>query len=197
MNIIESIWNNFLNDPVGVVSSLATVLVLALAGYIYFKRGADAEAKYQAKRDAEEASASKNLYLELKGNFEVITAKKFPDYCREMIIHNDDGTTRNIRFAFVELNHDFYDSLSVIGIIHCLKPQLQQSIQNAYRKIKRRNKYLDDVVKLLLFTLDDDLKIEKKKQAEQYLGWISDIERQLERDIPVITKELKKQFENV
>ena len=87
------------------------------------------------------------------------------------------------------LNHDFYDSLVFSGKINFLKPDLQQQIQNIFNQIKTHNEYLDLTRKMTVGKQEDF-----PEDTHEFYIWMDNNEVKLLKDIPIMMKKLKDNF---
>ena len=87
------------------------------------------------------------------------------------------------------LNHDFYDSLIYSGGINFLDPALQQQVQDAFKRIKTHNKYVDTVLEI-----SDHNNSTIPVRAYRYCEWIENTEKILQKELPKILKKLQIRF---
>ncbi|ABK77579.1 hypothetical protein CENSYa_0947 [Cenarchaeum symbiosum A] len=78
-----------------------------------------------------------------------------------------------------------------------MKPQLQQSIQTVYKRIKKYNKYVNSISEIPPSYANESLKIlDIEKQNARYLVWLDSTGDKLKEDIPIIMEKLE-QFRNI
>ena len=157
-------------------ASVITVISVAVSPIWYFWT------RYQDKKD-EQDRASRNLYGELKDALEGLDDAKYPDDA--VTITYDE---KSIFFMNINMNHDIYDSLVSSGKINFLAYDIQQGIQDIFRRIKRHNYY----VTLIMELADKENRINKKDL--KYCISMEPIERKLSRDIPDMMKKLENDF---
>lgn len=66
------------------------------------------------------------------------------------------------------LNHDFYDSLISSGKINFLEPDLQQPMQNTFKRIKMHSEFLAITKRMRDLQTDGSV----PKPAYQYYEWM-------------------------
>ena len=143
--------------------------------------------KKRQDREDEKKYISRNLHAELKDALDCLDYEKYKECnCR---IEFDENTatgknkTKVISFINRNFNHDIYDSLIGSGKINFLDCELQQKIQDIFKRIKEHNYYLKYTNKL------DDATDAK---YIPFFKWMEDSENELLRTIPDILKRLTK-----
>ena len=172
----DYIWEE---EYLGKWASVITIISIGIAPAWYFWT------KYQNEKD-KRTQASKNLHTELIDTLESLDRVKYFDDADSF--HTDDN--REIFYMNRNFNHDFYDSLIFSGKINFLRPELQQQVQNIFNQIKTHNDYLDLCKKIQ----DTESTQEIPKKAYRYYEWMDENEVKLEKDIPIMLKKLKKDF---
>lgn len=159
-------------------ASVATILTVAVSAIKYFRN-----------KKAEESRASENLYLELRDVLDGLNVDKFPENFCEAGIDDYTGKKKKVCFMARTLNHDFYDSLIYSGGINFLDPALQQQVQDAFKRIKTHNKYVDTVLEI-----SDHNNSTIPVRAYRYCEWIENTEKILQKELPKILKKLQIRF---
>jgi hypothetical protein len=160
------------------LSSLGSVLTLGIAPAIYFWKK-DKDKKFERQQ------ASSGLYLELK---DTVNSLKYEGHENEFynvdikIPIKEKGEfieEKEITAYFMnrDLNHDFYDSLVFSGKITFLELNLQQQIQDTFKRIKKHNEYL--LITKQMGEEDETNPIPKKSFA--YYNLLDKDERQLKK----------------
>ncbi len=174
--------NDFLNKWASVVTILSLIVIPAA----YFSK-LDKKEKEQKQQIINERNlASRNLYGELHDALIAIDGKKYPKDLLDVKINDEIIMTYTNRF----LNHDMYDSLIFSGKISFLRYELQQKIQDIYKKIKHHNYYLRYIAELH----DLDITTTIPKNAVRYYELLDKDEKYLLKEIPFIIKKLKDEF---
>ena len=159
--------------------NVATLLPLVLAPLAYFVK------KFLEKR-SHNRRVSRNLYEELQDGLRALTARK-PTYRH----YNN----QKYEFVAAYLNHDIYDSLINSGEINFLDHELQQEVQNVFKKIKEHNRFLDRLILL-------EESIEKSDSGheslipiiEKYCSLLIKFESDIKKTVPIIADGLKSRF---
>lgn len=117
-----------------IIASLVTIFSLPSGIIFYFLK------QYYEYRNLKNNSST-NLYRELDDTQKALTFKSHPDDFKDILVNGE------IKYRYVRrlLNHDFYDSLIFSGKINYLEPSLQQTIQNAFQRIKDHNIYIKKI----------------------------------------------------
>jgi len=129
---------------------------------------------------------SQSLHDELKNGLEALdgTSK------RQVMKIQIKGLNKYYTLTF--MNYDMYDSLINSGQIQALNHELQQEIQDIFRRIKGHKKYLEET-----FHLRNVASINKTNVDDitnGYYSAIADYETELEDLIPKAMKKLEKNF---
>ena len=166
------------NNMLGSMAAVATIITVLVSAYKHFKD------KYNEKM-----RASQNLYFELGDTLRSLDYDKSPeDFGHVDVVGRPEMKT--LYFMSKSLNHDFYDSLIFSGRINFLDPDLQQPIQNIFKRIKMHNEFLAITKRMRDQHADDSV----PKQAYQYYEWMNEHEVYLNRDIPDMMKKLQQHF---
>lgn len=155
----------------------AGVLIIAPLTYVIKRRWTN---------NTERKDISKSLYEELKNGMEALdgTAK------RQVMEIKIKDVKRYYTLTF--MNYDMYDSLIFSGKIQILNHDLQQKIQDIFRRIKGHQEYLKYTARLR-----DNAKLQNINMDETttpYYELIANYESELEDLIPKVMKELEKNF---
>ncbi len=161
------------------LSALFTIGAIIIAPASFFiKRKID----FNAKRK----KVSKSLHEELKDGLKALdgTSK------RQVMEIEIDGEKKYYTLTF--MNYDMYDSLIASGEIQSLNSDLQQDIQDIFRRIKGHREYLKEVLRL------GDMILLSGKSSDSitngYYSLIADYETELEEMIPKALRQLKENF---
>ncbi len=157
-------------------ASAITVISVAVSPIWYFWT------RYQDKKD-EQDRASRNLYGELKDALDGLDDTKYSDDVVTITFNEKSPVFMNR-----DMNHDIYDSLVSSGKINFLTYELQQGIQDIFRRIKQHNYYVTLVMELS----DKENRVNKK--ALKYCISMESTEDKLLRDIPDMMKKLENDF---
>lgn len=179
MESIQWIFSNLIeNNLLGSAAAVATILTVFISAYKHFK-----------DKNSEKVRASQNLYLELWDTLRSLDYDKSPENFGRVYL---EGSTerKTLYFMSRSLNHDFYDSLIASGKINFLDPDLQQPIQNIFKRIKMHNEFLDIVKRMQ----DQQDSSSVPEQAYQYYEWMDEHEVFLSREIPPMMKKLQQHF---
>lgn len=167
---------------------LSTIGSVATAGTVIF-----AVIKYVLNRNDEKKRASKNLYLELENVLDALDDKKYKDNFYNVRVNDKDGKVVEVYFMNRRLNHDFYDSLIYSGMINFLEPDIQQAIQDTFKRVKMHNEFLN----IALEMMDQQSGGKISGESHKYYIWLDKNEIRLKSDIPKIEKRLRQSFKNV
>jgi len=159
-------------------SSLLLIVGVAIGPLLFYYRKWDHEA-------SERKRASKNLFLELNDALDGLDENKHN--LKEVILQ--DGS--KAYYMNRGLNHDFYDSLLSSGNISFLKPELQQTIQDSFQKIKDHNLYLRKIIDIADNSKPGEDLLPK---YSKYFKILDIIEIDLLKEIPKIKEKLKHEF---
>ena len=174
------------NNSLGNWASVGTILSLVLIPIAYFYKLNEKEKEQKQQIIKEQKLASRNIYGELLDAYEAIYGKKYPKDLLEIEFENKIVVFTN-RF----LNHDLYDGLIHSGKISFLIYELQQPIQDIYKKIKNHNYYIRHTYELQ----DKDQTDKISKNIFRYYELLGDDEERLLEEIDMIMKKLKNEFE--
>lgn len=180
-NILCWMTSPFLgHDALVNLSSLFTIGVIIIAPLTYFIK------KWLRDR-SDRADVSRSLHAELKDALEALdgTAK------RQVMEIEINGVKRYYTLVF--MNHDMYDSFIFSGQIKSLNHDLQQKIQDIFRRIKKHKEYLELTIRFNDIAVINNNK-DIRKITDPYYDIIAKYETELEDDIPKMMKELEKNF---
>ena len=93
-------------------------------------------------------------------------------------------------FVNRDLNHDFYDSLIFSGQINFLDHELQQKVQDTFKRIKNHNKNLEITNKMA----EEDANDTAPPKSYPYYAQLDRDERRLKKEIPTIMEQLSMHF---
>lgn len=173
------IFSNLIeNNLLGSMAAVATIITVFVSAYKHFK-----------DKDNEKMRASQNLYFELGDTLRSLDYDKFPDDFGHVDVEGG-AEKKTLYFMSKSLNHDFYDSLISSGRINFLEPDLQQPIQNIFKRIKMHNEFLAITKRMRDQHIDGSV----PKQAYQYYEWMDEHEVYLSREIPGMMKKLQQHF---
>ena len=161
------------------LASLFTVGIIAIAPIIFI-------VKQRLHKRTERQETSKSLHEELRDALESLDGTKGRQVMKIKIGNVDKYYTLTF------MNYDMYDSLIFSGQIQSINHDLQQKIQDIFRRIKGHQEYLKYTSQLR-----DNAKLNDKDMDETttpYYSLIADYESELEELIPPIMKELEKNF---
>ena len=164
-------------QAIGNLASIATMSAVIYSVVRYFKN-----------RDKDRNLASKNLYLELKDTLNSLDGLNYKSNSYSVVIKNEKGENMEVYFINRDFNHDVYDSMVFSGMINILEPELQQSIQDIFKRIKMHNKFLTAAREME--TLDDPI----PKESYKYYIWMNENEMQLEYEIKNMLEKLRTSF---
>lgn len=174
------------DDFLGKWASVVTILSLIGIPTAYFSK-LDKKEKEQKQQIIDERNlASRNLYGELRDALLALEGEKYPKDLLDVNL-----TDKTITFTNRFLNHDMYDGLIFSGKISFLRYELQQRIQDIYKKIKHHNYYLRYVAELQ----DKDNSTNIPESTFRYYELLDKDEKSILSDIPLIMKKLKNEFE--
>jgi len=167
--------DNALND----LAAIFTIGIIIIAPLTFL-------IKRWFNRRAERADVSKSLHGELKDALDALdgTSK------RQVMEIEIGGIKKYYTLAF--MNYDMYDSLIFSGRIQSINHNLQQKIQDIFRRVKGHKEYLK-----LTMQLRDTAAINDKditNITDPYYCLIADYESELEEMIPPVMEELEKNF---
>ncbi len=174
------------DDFLGKWASVVTILSLIGIPITYFLKQHTKEKEQKQQVTDERNLASRNLYGELHDALQAIYGKKYPQDLLDIFIKDTTLTFTN-RF----LNHDMYDALIFSGKISFLRYELQQKIQDVFKKIKHHNSYL----KYILELQDRSEGEEIPANTYRYYRLLDSDEKALLDEIPIVMKKLKDEFE--
>lgn len=173
------IFSNLIeNNLLGSAAAVATIITVFISAYKHFK-----------DKDNEKMRASQNLYLELGDTLRSLDYDKSPEDFGRVDLE-DPAERRTMYFMSRSLNHDFYDSLISSGKINFLEPDLQQPIQNIFKRIKMHNEFLATTKRMQDQQADDSV----PEQAYPYYEWMDEHEVYLSREIPPMMEKLRQHF---
>lgn len=179
MEPVQWIFSNLIeNNLLGNAAAVATIITVFISAYKHFK-----------DKNSEKMRTSQNLYLELWDTLRSLDYNKSPEDFGRVYLEDHAGR-KALYFMSRSLNHDFYDSLISSGKINFLEPELQQPIQNIFKRIKMHNEFLD-IVKRMQDQQDSG---SVPEQAYQYYKWMDEHEVYLSREIPSMMKKLQQHF---
>lgn len=167
-------------------ASVVTILSLIGVPIAYFSKQYQKEKERKQKEIDERNRASRNLYGELRDALDAIEGTKFPKDLLD-IKFDDKTMTYTNRF----LNHDMYDSLIFSGKVSFLRYELQQKIQDIFKRIKHHNYYL----RLVAEIQDKEKGNLIPETTHRYYELLDKDEKYLLENIPDIMKKLKEEFE--
>ena len=144
--------------------------------------------RYFKNRDKDRKQASKNLYLELKDTLNSLDGQKHQSDSYSVNIKNEKGNDVEVYFINRDFNHDVYDSMVSSGRINLLEPELQQPIQDIFKRIKMHNKFL--AATRDMGTLDDPI----PKESHPYYEWMDKNEIRLKNEIEGMLGKLRGSF---
>lgn len=168
----------WVDEFLGKWASAITIIsvVTAIPWYFWKKR--------QDEKD-ERDKISRNLYGELKDGLDGLDDKRYPSNAITITKGNEI-----IFFMNRDLNHNIYDSLIFSGKINFLTYELQQEVQDIFKRIKDHNYYLK-----LTMEMEDKMEAnEIHPKAYKYLKWMMDSEYKLLKSIPNMMKKLENDF---
>lgn len=178
--IWDSLQSTFTGDrALSNLASLFTVGVIIIAPITFV-------VKRWLNKKTERAEVSKSLHEELKDALEALDGT----VGRQVMEIEVDGIKKYYTLTF--MNYDMYDSLIFSGKIQALNYDLQQKIQDVFRRIKGHKEYLKYTAQLR-----DNAKLYEKNMDETtnpYYALIANYESELEELIPEVMKELEKNF---
>ena len=173
------IFSNLIeNNLLGSAAAVATIITVFISAYKHFK-----------DKNNEKMRASQNLYLELGDTLRSLDYDKSPENFGRVKVEGR-AERKDLYFMSMYLNHDFYDSLISSGKINFLEPDLQQPIQNIFKRIKMHNEFLATTKRMRDQQTNDSV----PKQAYQYYEWMDEHEVYLSREIPPMMKKLRQHF---
>lgn len=165
------------NNLLGSLAAVATILTVFVSAYRHFK-----------DKNNEKTRSSRNLYLELRDTLTSLDYDKFPDdFCHIEITENKNK--RIVYFMNRSLNHDFYDSLIFSGKNNFLEPNLQQLIQDIFKRIKMHNQFIE--ITRHMKEEQSDYSVPKKAY---YYEWMDENEVRLKKEIPEMLSRLEQHF---
>lgn len=144
------------------------------APFLYFQKMRDREKDLEAASDDEKRRASLSLYLELEDTLEAF--RDANNVCK--VQHGSKTSLFVNRF----LNHDMYDGMVLSAKMGLLTPDLQQDVQNVFRKIKLHNRYLEHM---------DKIQDKNNPYLLQHYEVLEEYEAYLKDNIPRLMNELK------
>lgn len=161
-------------------ASIVTMISLGISPVVYFWK------KRQDSID-ERSQASKNLHIELNDALDGLNEERHTRDLRKAKIPNGE----EYYFMNRMFNHDFYDSLVFSGKINFLPPEIQQSTQDTFQKIKDHNNHLRKIR-----DIENDAKEEEdvSKKTERYYKMLDKIEKELLSGIPAVKEKLAEEF---
>ena len=167
--------DNALND----LAAIFTIGIIIIAPLTFL-------IKRWFNRRAERADVSKSLHGELKDALDALdgTSK------RQVMEIEIDGTKMYYTLTF--MNYDMYDSLIFSGKIQALNHDLQQKIQDIFRRIKGHQQYLKYTAQLRDNGVLHGINLDKT--TNPYYALIAHYESELEALIPEAMEELEKNF---
>ncbi|ABK76854.1 hypothetical protein CENSYa_0211 [Cenarchaeum symbiosum A] len=171
--IFEYIFPNFSEFIASITLIISTATIVGSA------------VKYFHDKDMEKVMTSRNLYAEMKNGRDTLEDKNALIECN--ITLDDEGRDSDYYFKKMLLNHDIYDSAIYSGIINSLETKLQQSIQDIFRIVKRRNEYIVQV----LYPNSRSTEEERIRNDRMYSKWLNEHEKILKKRIPVVMEELE------
>lgn len=164
-------------QAIGNLASIATMSAVIYSVIRYFQN-----------RDKDRKQASKNLYLELKDTLNSLDGQKHKSDSYSVGIKNEKGENVEVYFINRDFNHDVYDSMVFSGRINLLEPELQQPIQDIFKRIKMHNKFLAATREM--GTLDDPV----PKESHPYYEWMDKNEIRLKDEIEDMLEKLRGSF---
>lgn len=167
-------------------ASLITILSVIGVPSAYFSNQNRKESEEKQEEEKERKQASQNLYGELQDTLDSLDRTKFPKDASTLEIKGQP----DIFFMNRDLNHDFYDSLVFSGKINFLRHELQQEVQDVFKRIKMHNEYLTLVMKMQDEQEDNSI----PEKTYKYYKWMDHTEVVLAKEIPEIQKKLKEDF---
>ena len=172
------LFNLIENNVLGSMAAVATIITVFVSAYKHFK-----------DKNNEKMRVSQNLYLELGDTLRSMDYYKSPEDFGRVDVQGR-AEKKTLYFMSKSLNHDFYDSLISSGRINFLEPDLQQPIQNIFKRIKMHNEFLTITKRMQDRQTDGSV----PKQAYQYYEWMDEHEVYLSREIPNMMKKLQQYF---
>ena len=169
------IWSEICrDDTLSKITSIVTIISLVVAPLFFFVK------RWYDKR-SERKMVSKNLHGELQDALDALDDKLHPKDFFTLKFSRD----REIQYMNRSLNHDVYDSLIFSGKINFLRHDLQQQIQDIFKRIKAHNKYIIKTGEML---------VKDKGNAQVYVYYerLEYIEKILLESIPATMKKLAK-----
>jgi len=180
-------WDYMWQDEyLGKWASVITIISLVGVPITYFSNQNKKENEKLQKEIDGRNRASSNLYGELRDALEAIKGEKYPEDLLDVKI-NDKIFTFTNRF----LNHDMHDSLVFSGNVSFLRYELQQKIQDIFKRIKHHNYYL----RLILEIQDRDDSDNAFKKTYKYYELLDTDERYMIEKIPIMMEKLKEEFD--
>ena len=170
-------------------ASVVTILSLIGLPVAYFTKQDQKEKERLEKETEERKLASKNLYGELQDAFYSLDRTKYPEDACSLEI-TEKGEKKEVFFMNRDFNHDFYDSLIFSGKINFLRHELQQEIQDVFKRLKTHNNFLVLVMNMQDEEKDNVISVKTWK----YYKWMDKSEVRLLNEIPDILEKLKKDF---
>ena len=185
VRMISADWADFQFTIYGLLSAIGSVATASTV--------AIAIVKYVRSRDNEKKRASRNLYLELDNILDGLDDKKYKDDFYNVRVSDRDGEDMTVYFMNRRLNHDFYDSLLYSGMINFLEPDIQQAIQDTFKRVKMHNEFLN----IALEIMDQQSNGKIPNRSFKYYIWMDKNEVRLKNDIPKIKERLRQSFKNI
>lgn len=178
--IISSIfWDYMWQDEfLGKWASLITILSVIGIPLAYFSNQNKKENEKKQKEIDERTRASENLHGELGDALDALDAVKYKDDFWTL-----EFGDKEVQYMNRSLNHDIYDSLIFSGKINFLRHNLQQKIQDIFKRIKVHNDYITKIREM------EDKKDNEDKTYDYYKR-LEDIEKILLTDVPIAMKKL-------
>ena len=181
-----AIWDHAHEDEILGKSAAINVISLVLVIPFYFWK------KWHDEKN-ETSHISRNLHGELLDALDGLNVEKYKEDIKTIPNQINVGTAneKKITFSFMgrNLNHDVYDSLICSGKINFLTYELQQVVQDIFKRIKDHNHYLKYIGELM-----DRGVSANDPRAINYYVWMNSSETKLRDTIPDMLKELKKYF---
>ena len=170
-------------DFLGKWASVVTIFSPVGIPVAYFLKQSEREGAKKQQENDERDRASRNLYGELSDALNAIKGEKLPADLLTLKTGEKALTFTN-RF----LNHDIYDSLIFSGKVSFLRWELQQKIQDIFKRIKHHNDYLKLVIEIMAKYEDADIPMD----AIKYYELLDNDEEFLIMKIPNMMGKLKK-----
>lgn len=178
--VLNMLQSTFTGDyALSNLASLFTVAAIIIAPIAFFT-------KRWLNKKTERAEVSKSLHEELKDALEALDGTAG----RQVMEIEVGGDKKYYTLTF--MNYDMYDSLIFSGKIQALNHDLQQKIQDIFRRIKGHQEYFKYATQL-----SDNAKLAGKnmdKTTISYYELLATYETELEQLIPDVMKELEKNF---